>query len=336
MYVINNINKIIVSYLKRKKKKNIEEIFLMYKVVILMSAYNGALYIEEQLDSIFEQTYQNFELLIRDDASTDNTVEIIENYKRKHEAEVAGRLTIISDNQGNIGYMRNFWNLLKESSDADVYAFCDQDDVWEPVKLERGVQCLEGQGVDIPLLYTSRFAYYSGDMVFQEEGIRYPYNITFDKVAFYTPAFGFTIMINDKLRQKALSASDLTDIPHDAWCLKIASSFGKVIYDEAITAKYRRHSATVTHASASKLKLTQEWIKKDVIHGNMRERYWFLTRFLEEYGEELPAQDIEFIKIFGEQKDSLALRIKRFCYKSRFRPTMGGEIALRICFLLGM
>ena len=300
-----------------------------------MSSYNGELYIEEQLDSIFNQTYQNFELLIRDDASTDNTVEIITRYKNKLESVQSEKIKLILAEQGNIGYMRSFWYLLKNTPEADAYAFCDQDDIWEPTKLERGVLHLKEKRGDIPLLYTSRFAYYSGNMVFQEEGIRYPYEITFDKVAFYTPAFGFTIMLNDKLRKIALSASDLTNIPHDAWCLKVATAFGKVIYDDVITARYRRHTATVTHASASKLKLVKEWIFKDVIHGNLRERYWFLTRFMEEYGNELEKNHKKFIGIFGKQKNTLFLGMRRFFYPHRLRPTLGGELALRICFLLG-
>ena len=83
------------------------------------------------------------------------------------------------------------------------------------------------------------------------------------------------------------------------------------------------------------MKLVKEWIVKDVLHGNMRERYWFLTRFFEEFGSELGNPDIKFINIFGEQKDNILLRLKRVFYKSRFRPTLGGEVALRICFMLG-
>lgn len=307
----------------------------MFKVIILMSTYNGALYIEEQLDSIFRQKHQNFELWIRDDDSKDNTVEVIKQYKNKLEPTQAEKITLVSTELGNLGYMKSFWYLLQNCPKADVYAFCDQDDVWESDKLERGVQHLMRVNLNSPMLYTSRFAYYSGEMEFQEDGIVYPYEITFDKVAFYTPAFGFTIMMNDALRQKALSARDLTDIPHDAWCLKVATAFGKVIYDETVTARYRRHGSTVTHASASKWKLVKEWIKKDILQGNLWERYWFLKRFAEEYGDELSVQDRIFIKLFEEQKCSVFLKIRRVCYGHRLRPTLGGELALRMSFLLG-
>ena len=308
------------------------------KVNILMSTYNGELYIKEQLDSIFSQTYENFQLFIRDDASSDRTLEVIEGYKENLAKEQADKLVIISNSdKENWGYMRSFWWLLKNSTDADFYAFCDQDDVWLPNKLKNGVEKLVAEKKDSPLLYTARFDYYSGNMEFQEHGIIYPYEISFDKVAFYTPAFGFTIMINSCLREMALKSKNLTNIPHDAWCLKIATAFGKVVYDKEITAKYRRHDNTVTHASASKWKLVKEWIKNDILRGNLEERYWFLDRFEEEYGNELSTEDREFIQLFGMKENSTGIirRVKRIFYKHRLRPTLGGEIALRICFLLG-
>ena len=55
----------------------------MYKVVIIMSTYNGAKYLREQLDSIVNQTEQDKFILIRDDGSTDETLNILEEYQKK-------------------------------------------------------------------------------------------------------------------------------------------------------------------------------------------------------------------------------------------------------------
>lgn len=308
------------------------------KVNILMSTYNGELYIREQLDSIFSQTYQNFQLFVRDDASDDRTLEIIESYKKNLSKEQEDKFVIVPNpGKENWGYMKSFWWLLNNCAEADYYAFCDQDDVWLPDKIECGVEKLNEKLGSIPLLYTARFDYYSGNMEFQEHGIVYPYKVSFDKVAFYTPAFGFTIIINNCLKEIALKSKDLTNIPHDAWCLKIAAAFGSVIYDKRITAKYRRHDSTVTYASASKWKLVKEWVRNDILKGNLEERYWFLDRFEEEYSDNLSTKEKEFIQLFRMKKNGpkLAERIKRIFYKSRLRPTLGGEIALRICFLLG-
>lgn len=305
-------------------------------ISILLSTYNGELYIREQLDSIFRQTYKQFKLYVRDDASSDNTESILAEYKAQLSDEDSEKLIIIrNDEKENWGYMDSFWFLLRECGKADYYAFCDQDDVWESDKLERGIHMLGQQNREIPLLYTSRFDYCASDMKFQKHCIKYPYKITFDKVAFYTPAFGFTIIINQKLRHIALQTKDLKEIPHDAWCLKIAAGLGKVIYDESITAKYRRHEATVTYASASKFVMIRRWFQNDVLKNGLNERYYMLKHFKEEYGSLLSLEQTQFIELFDDQKVSVIKRIRRVFYAHRLRPTLGSEIALRICFVVG-
>ena len=73
------------------------------KIEILMATYNGEKYIEEQIDSIINQTYTNWELLIRDDKSKDNTASIIEEYEKKD-----SRIKLLRDEKGNLGFVKNF------------------------------------------------------------------------------------------------------------------------------------------------------------------------------------------------------------------------------------
>ena len=80
------------------------------RIDILMATYNGEKYLFEQIDSIITQTYQRWNLLIRDDGSTDRTMEIIENYQKKD-----ARIKILKDNKGNLGIVKNFEELLKIS-----------------------------------------------------------------------------------------------------------------------------------------------------------------------------------------------------------------------------
>jgi len=303
-------------------------------VAILLSTYNGQSYIKEQLDSLFSQTYQNFTIYIRDDASTDNTVALITEYRSQLSPSLQTKLTILDNSSmENWGYMKSFWYLLSVCPDTDYYAFCDQDDVWLPNKLERAVDSLNNQDSSIPLLYSSRFDYYSGDLQFQEHGLLYPYSISFEKVAFYTPAFGFTIMINRTLRDVALSCKSLIGIPHDGWCQKIATSMGRFIYDPEITAKYRRHSSSVTIAGFSKLTLVRKWLQNDIFGKGLSENYWLLKRFHEEYANLLDSSILRFINLFQEQPFKLSIWLKRLFYPKRLRPSLGGELALRICFI---
>ena len=113
------------------------------KVQILMSTYNGKKYLKEQMDSLLSQTYKNIEILVRDDGSSDGTGEILETYQKQH-SNVRVYL------QENIGLVDSFFWLL-EQSDAGYVAFCDQDDIWKPEKIERAVEKLEQ--VKGPALY---------------------------------------------------------------------------------------------------------------------------------------------------------------------------------------
>lgn len=100
------------------------------KIEILLATYNGEKYLSEQIDSIINQTYTNWKLLIRDDGSKDKTLEILKKYEKKDK-----RISILRDNKGNLGFVKNFEELLKNSSE-DFVMFSDQDDYWLENKIE--------------------------------------------------------------------------------------------------------------------------------------------------------------------------------------------------------
>ncbi len=102
----------------------------MKKVSILLAAYNGSRYIEEQIISIQKQTFRDFELIICDDCSSDNTVDIIEKYARND-----SRIKIYR-NEKNLGFKKNFERLLNLAT-CDYIALSDQDDVWTENHIEK-------------------------------------------------------------------------------------------------------------------------------------------------------------------------------------------------------
>ena len=103
----------------------------IHKIAILLATYNGAKYIREQLDSLFQQSCGDFHLYVHDDGSTDDTLKIIEEYRQKY----SDRVTVLEDSQKHKGAARSFMTLLQEV-DSDYYMFCDQDDIWLPNKVE--------------------------------------------------------------------------------------------------------------------------------------------------------------------------------------------------------
>jgi len=104
-------------------------------VLILMATYNGEQFISDQIESILNQTYKNWKLVIHDDGSTDNTLDIINKYVEKYK----DKIILIDDGIKCGGAKENFSHLIKiakNSFDFDYIMFADQDDVWLPEKIK--------------------------------------------------------------------------------------------------------------------------------------------------------------------------------------------------------
>lgn len=101
-------------------------------VAILLSTYNGEKYLERQIDSILRQSYNNFNLFIRDDGSTDNTNLIVNKYLKAY-PDIIFRL---NDNLGNLGSTKSFFQLLSNVKEYYYYMFADQDDIWFENKVD--------------------------------------------------------------------------------------------------------------------------------------------------------------------------------------------------------
>lgn len=109
------------------------------KVSVVLAAYNGIRFIEEQLDSIIAQTEQPDEVLIADDGSADGTVERIRDYLVSHDMPECWKLI---QNEKNKGYAANFLDASKMVS-GDIVFFCDQDDIWPPDRLKYMKKAME-------------------------------------------------------------------------------------------------------------------------------------------------------------------------------------------------
>jgi glycosyltransferase involved in cell wall biosynthesis len=107
-------------------------------LAVLMSTYNGSKYVKEQIESILNQTYQDLELFIRDDGSSDETYSIIHKYAELY----PNKVHLCEDNLKNIGFIRSFLQLIK-CVEADYYAFSDQDDIFFPEKYSSVIEVLD-------------------------------------------------------------------------------------------------------------------------------------------------------------------------------------------------
>ena len=98
-------------------------------VSIAMAAYNGEKYIAQQLQSIVDQTYRNIEIIITDDKSNDDTIQIIRDFQKNY------RNIFLFCNKENLGITKTFENSFKNCK-GDFVAISDQDDIWELNKIE--------------------------------------------------------------------------------------------------------------------------------------------------------------------------------------------------------
>lgn len=109
------------------------------RISVAMATYNGARFITEQLDSIRLQSLPVDQVILRDDGSSDQTLEIVREYLETYELAPAWRIT---QNGKRLGYAENFRAAVEET-DGDYVFFCDQDDIWEPDRVEDMVSEME-------------------------------------------------------------------------------------------------------------------------------------------------------------------------------------------------
>ena len=218
-----------------------------------MSTYNGARFIKEQIDSILQQTYVNWHLYIRDDGSTDNTVDIINQYVAKY----PNKITLI-ESTTNLGSMRSFEQLLK-SADATYYMFCDQDDVWLPNKIENAILSIkENEKPNTPIAVFSDLNVVDENLqiihesFFQNARITPSYLIRKETLAVNNCAAGCTMLFNNEAKKSSLPFGKYA-MMHDAWVLlSVLANNGVIKQIPSVDILYRQHGKNVCGAYSVK------------------------------------------------------------------------------------
>lgn len=212
----------------------------MYKVVVLLSTYNGEKYLEQQIDSILAQTEQNLFIVARDDGSTDRTLEILESY-------AAGDRLRWYDGK-NLGPEKSFLDLLRNSDEAEYYAFCDQDDYWHPDKLEAAVRTLEAEQPDQPLLYFSKKRLVDGDLQPLAKEDTYVRTVSYGCSLINGVAFGCTMVFNRAVKELFMDFTPHSKYMHDVLLYRAVAALGTVVYDPVPHIDYRQHGGNVVGA----------------------------------------------------------------------------------------
>lgn len=297
------------------------------KVKVLLSAYNGERYIAQQIDSILEQSFKNIEIYVRDDGSSDKTVQIVEEYEK------TGRVHL--EKGENTGFIKSFFWLVENSGDADYYAYADQDDVWFPDKIAMAMEKLEKTEEDKPVLYFSAYDFYDEKLNFvahQKAGKRCP---TFRNALVDCMPLGFNSVFNRAACEQMRAHLPKHSCGHDWWTYLVCQGLGEVIYDERATVKYRRHNRNVSAGGMVFFKF-QIWRFKKFFLGNyftnVRE---MLCEYEGFYKDSLTPEDRQTLALFTQKGYRLKVVMKKLFYPARFRQSIVDELMLRMIFLIG-
>jgi glycosyltransferase involved in cell wall biosynthesis len=232
-------------------------------VSIALCTYNGAAYLEQQLDTLLTQTYKNIEIIVVDDRSTDDTWAILTDYA-DHFPQFK-----IHKNENNLGFVKNFERAATLCT-GELIALCDQDDLWHPEKIALQVEAIKD----------NMLVYHDSEFI-NEDGTSMGKKIS-DKMNFYRgdepEAFlffncvsGHAILMKRELLDEALPLKE--GYFHDWWLAYVATNMGSIDFIPQCLVQYRQHDKSDTnilrmnrkhdkhkHSSVHKIERIYNWL----------------------------------------------------------------------------
>jgi glycosyltransferase involved in cell wall biosynthesis len=212
------------------------------RISIAMATYNGAKYLQEQLDSFVAQTRLPDELVVCDDVSSDETMEILQRFADGAPFEVR-----IVRNTQNLGFVRNFEKAMRKCS-GDIILLSDQDDVWFPEK----IAIVQKEFLDDPMIMST-----INDMVITDADLKHQNVTQLDNIR--STGFGehrFIAGCCQALRKNFLDTLypfPAPEFTHDGWLSDMSVSFGvRKLIDKPLQF-YRRHGLNASHWQLSKV-----------------------------------------------------------------------------------
>lgn len=299
-------------------------LFEKKRIMILMSTYNGEKYLDEQLKSIYAQTYRNFEVYVRDDGSQDSTREILNEYQKQYD-----NFQWFSGT--NRGVSKSFFSLMKRIPLEDaVYVFSDQDDVWLPHKLQHIYEIFELDENAKPLLYC-------GDTILADQELHvlkrenFGKNIcpSFGNALVENICIGCTSAMNGCLLEMLVKKIPQYEVMHDWWFYLTASCFGSVVYDKEPLLYYRQHDGNVLGSSTTKCNRFMRRLRNHKNHKNQISRQ--ATEFSEVYS--ICGENAYLVECIKQYKDSLKAFWRLITNKSIHRQRRMDDIIFRFLFL---
>lgn len=253
-------------------------------LTILLATYNSERYIREQLDSLFAQTYQDWKLVIRDDLSTDNTLDIVKGYMSRY----PGKISILDNEGKSLRAYLNFYEMLSKV-ESDYYMFCDHDDVWLPNKIELSMERMKKVEKDgLPIIVHT-------DMIVVDQNLNtlsksfwhysklLPEHTEFEELVLCNSVNGCTMLFNHKAREVALLHVEHATMHDMLVAQSVAANDGIIspIYEPTVL--YRQHIDNVVGAHERNISF---YIKKLMrLRQTIEKNYydWYLSQHISHY-----------------------------------------------------
>ncbi len=296
-------------------------------VEVLMATFDGERWLREQLDSVLAQSHPAVRVRVRDDGSRDGTLRVLETYADDDRVRVvAGE---------NLGVPAAFFRLVDDSSDdADLWALSDQDDVWEPDKLERAVAAI-GR-LDGPALYCAR-------VLVTDEQLRplYPHELphrgpSFANALVQNIALGCTVVLNRAARDLLRGRWPRECVMHDAWMYLVVAGTGTVVYDEALVVRYRQHGRNTVGMGRGPVSRLAGRVRRQLSPGGAGKHGRQDAELLRLFGDRLrPEARAQLDELLAVVNGPLPGRLRYAAVGPAHRQTRGSDLVLKGLQLLG-
>lgn len=295
----------------------------MEKVLVLISTYNGEKYLEEQLQSLYQQEGVKVDILVRDDGSSDATKEILQR------EQIAGKLTWYTGE--NLGPAKSFMNLVQKAPTYKYYAFCDQDDIWSTNKLISAIDMIR-EFIRIPAMYHSAVTLCDEDG--NEIGKCGGYNHRGFLNGETRSVLGCTVVFNDELMLLLKKYNPKFFPMHDAWVHELCLAVdGKILYDDNSHMRYRQHGNNTVGAKQglfNAIKRRLHFLYNRVPKATSK----MLLEICENYSLEMPAENIARCKFVCSYDKSASNKLKVLADKKLFEGRLWWGMERRLLILV--
>lgn len=293
-------------------------------VAVAMSTYNGADHVVAQLESALSQDGVDVRVYVRDDGSTDGTLDVLSPYER------AGEIVLVRGR--NLGVVGSFMELLSlVPSDVPYVALCDQDDVWHPDKLARALAVVGEKDPRVPRAYCSEYVFCDADMVPQGRSHLNRSGVDFARMLYENVTSGNTMVLNRALVDCVTAAGREGVYCHDWWIALVACAVGELVYDDFCSLEYRRTGSNASPTGSSGLALLRYRVRTFLAGGELARVTGQLRKLDACLGGRMDDERRALLRRFVDGG-----RLAKALAPVRLRQTLAAEAALRAMFLLGM